>query len=330
MTPRSVVAAVVLLALMVAGDPVTAADTAGNPVAAADTPVEVDGPLPRLGDVGPVEGAPAGLSITPAVTESALEPGRRVEVTHVVANATDEVLELRIETSGTPVGEEGPRPRTDGGDDDAAVRSDREEGAADGPVRLVAPVSELRLGPGEAAELRSTGEVAAGASGVVALQATTPAGDRATALVVLADGSAAGDLAVGIREGGDGGVLAVVELRPSRHAVVDVRIRVRGWAGTASDRTLADLVVGPDRPREVAVDRPAGALPGRLHVEVVAVDRAGAEARASLTTRAGPAGWVPVVAALLLLGAVAVVVAVGRRRLRSGGPPPSLVEEPGP
>jgi hypothetical protein len=311
MTPRSLVAAV-LLALTVAG----------TPVAVADAPVEVDGPLPRLGDVGPVEGAPAGLSITPAVTELVLEPGRRVEVTHVVANATDQVLELRIGTSGMPVDAAGPRPPTDGGDEDDA---------ADDDVRLVAPVSELRLEPGEAAELRSTGEVADGASGVVALQATTPAGERVTALVVLADGSVPDDLEVRIRDGGDG-ALAIVELRPSRHAVVDVRVRVRGWAGTASDRTLAELVVGPDRPREVAVDRPAGALPGRLHVEVVAVDRAGEEARASLTTRAGPAGWMPVVAALLLLGAVAVVVAIAvrRRRLRSDGPPPSLVEEPRP
>jgi hypothetical protein len=102
---------------------------------------------------------------------------------------------------------------------------------------------------------------------------------------------------------------------------VDVRVRVHSWLGVLHDRTTADLLVGPDEPRVLEVARPAGSPPGRLHLEVVAVDRTGVEARASLTTTAGAAGWLVVLAVALVLTAAAAVVVAGR--LRSAARRPS-------
>jgi hypothetical protein len=292
---------------------------------------QVDGPLPRVGARGPVEDAPEGLSLSPAVLEVTASPGRRVEVRHLVANTTDTPLELRLDVpsaSATPVG-----PIID--PDLAAPLP------PDADARLVAPVDRLLLAPGEGVELISTAEVTDSSSGLVALRATTRGGTSVTALVVLADSSqpagvratartgADGEAARGGDgeaarggdgggEGGDsGGLAGSVELGADRYALVDVRVRVRSWLGVLSDRTLADVVVGPDEPRVLDVERPASSPPGRLRLEVVAVDRAGDVARSEFTTSVGvtPAA---VAFLLLIVAGVSVGVLLRRRHLRSG------------
>jgi hypothetical protein len=302
----------------------------------ARTTSEVDGPLPRLGEVGPVTDAPEGLSLSPAVAEVPLTPGRRSEVVHVVANTTDAPLPLRLGVVPAKVGRDGPR--LDGSSSSAVD---------DRATRLVVPVDRLRLAAGEGAELRSTAEVEAGHSLVVALLAVPEtaddageegAGDAAgaVAFVVLTDEEVASGLQVAAAEAESPGTLAEIALHTDRHAVVDVRVRVRSWLGVVHDQTTADLLVGPDEPRVLEVVRPAGSPPGRLHVEVVAVDRTGTEARATLATSAGAAGWL-LVFAVALLTAAAVAVVVAARRLRSAAsrapapaadPPPD--EEPAP
>jgi hypothetical protein len=286
----------------------------------------VDGPLPRVGARGPVEDAPDGLSLSPAVLEVATSPGRRVEVRHVVANTTDAPLELRIDVPNAAAASAGP-----------AI--DPEPAAplpADAAARLVAPVDRLQLAPGEGVDLLSTAEVTGASSGLVALRATTRGGTSVTALVVLADGSQPAGVQATARAAADGerrtsesaaegegerdaevgGLAGYVDLVADRHAVVDVRIRVRSWIGILSDRTLADVVVGPDEPRVLEVERPAGAPPGRLRLEVVTVDRAGDVARSEITTSVG---ITPAVVALVLLVIAGVWVGrlLRRRHLRS-------------
>jgi hypothetical protein len=77
--------------------------------AVADLPLAVDGPLPRLGERGPAEGAPDGLAIAPAITEVRPAPGRRTELVHVVTNGTDAPLDLTIDVPTAPLGRDGPR-----------------------------------------------------------------------------------------------------------------------------------------------------------------------------------------------------------------------------
>jgi hypothetical protein len=316
MSLRKVVTALVLCGAALTVGPVAAAqDGAGR----EDTPTaaEVDGPLPRLGEVGPVTDAPEGLSLSPAIVEVPLQPGRRSEVVHVVANATGSPLMLRLEAIPASVDRDGPQvDGTAGAPDDGS------------PTRLVLPLDRLALDDGEGAELRSTGEVAPERSLVVALRATPlPSADAedgagAVAYVVLIDGDSPSGLQVTAAEVEAADTLAGIALATDRHAVVDVRVRVHSWLGVLHDRTTADLLVGPEEPRVLEVARPAGSPPGRLHLEVVAVDRTGVEARASLTTTAGAAGWLVVLAVVLVLAAAAAVVVVGRR-LRSAARRPS-------
>jgi hypothetical protein len=339
---RTVTSSLLLLALwLVASGPVAAvdgptsdeeeADTGDGEGGDGDRPDEVDGPLPRMGARGPVEDAPEGLSLSPAVLEVTMPPGRRVEVRHVVSNTTDAPLELRIDVPSASATSGGP-----GVDPDLAAPL-----PADAAARLVAPVDRLLLPPGEGVELVSTAEVTATSSGLVALRATTRGGTSVTALVVLADGSQPAGLRTTARAEGDGGGLAGhVDLEADRHAVVDVRLRVRSWLGVLSDRTLADVVVGPDEPRVLEVERPTGAPPGRLRIEVVAVDRAGDVSRSEVTTSLGitPAA---VALVLLLVAGVSVGVLLRRRHLRSDttddtpddlpdDTPPADLEEPSP
>jgi hypothetical protein len=294
------------------------------------TAADVDGPLPRLGEVGPVADAPDGLSLSPAVVEVPLEPGRRSEVVHVVANSTDTPLPLRLEVVPTALDRDGPR-------------LDASTASADGDraTRLVLPVDRLVLAAGEGAELRSTGEVDSGHSLVIALLATPVSEDAtddvgAVAYVVLVDEEVASGLQVTAAEDEATDTLAAVALATDRHAVVDVRVRVRSWLGVLHDHTTVDLLVGPDEPRVLEVARPAGSPPGRLHLEVVAVDRTGTEARTSLTTSAGAAGWLLVLAVLLVLVAAAAIVLAARRlrstagRARTSASDRPPVEEPDP
>jgi hypothetical protein len=327
------------------------------------TASDVDGPLPRLGEVGPVTDAPEGLSLSPAVVEVPLQPGRRSEIVHVVANATEAPLRLRLDVAPATVGRDGPRPA---GSSPSAVD--------DRATRLVLPADRLVLAAGEGAELRSTGEVGSGDSRVVALLATpaiegaeeegdhrtdaedaeaaedsedaehaenavgdaTIGGARAVAYVVLLDEAVPSGLRAAATEDAAPGTLAAIALAADRHAVVDVRVRVRSWLGVLHDHTVADLLVGPDEPRVLEVARPPGSPPGRLHLEVVGVDRTGTEARASVTTSAGAAGWLLVLAVALLLAAAATVVLAGRRlrspARRPSSPPtdPPPAEEPDP
>jgi hypothetical protein len=328
MLPRAVTSLVLLLCWWVAAGAVAA-----GPVAAVDG--GTDGPLPHVGDRGRAADAPEGLSISPGIQELVVPPGRRVEVRHLVANATGEPLELRVETPDVTIGRAGPELQEAG-------TSPPED---DTGGRLVAPVERLTLAPGDGVELVSTAELAAGDSGLHALRLSTAGGDAVTAFVVLvARAAPAGlevttDAAGGDRgpapdgetphgeasdgEASDGeapdgeapGTAASVSLTAGRHAVVDVRIRIRSWLGVLSDRTLADLVVGPDGPRVVAVERPVGAPPGRLRIEVAAADRAGETAGSELVTSVGLTA--PIVAFVLLLVAGSLV-AVGYRSGRLG------------
>jgi hypothetical protein len=356
---RTVTSTLLLLALwLVVSGPVAAIDehAADEEAAAAgdgagedgDRSGQMDGPLPRVGARGSVEDAPEGLSLSPEVLEVTMSPGRRVEVRHLVSNTTDTHLELRLDVPSASVASAGP-----------AI--DPEPAAplpADAAARLVPPVDRLLLAPGEGAELVSTAEVAATGSGLVALRATTPGGTSVAALIVLADGSQPAGLRATARAGDDdsggdgvqgdagGGLAGYAELEADRHAVVDVRIRVRSWLGILSDRTLADVVVGPDDPRVLPVERPASAPPGRLRIEVVAVDRDGDVSRSEATTSVGitPAA---VALVLLLVAGVSVGIVLRRRHLRSetsattrttpvdgtppaDGTPPTDPEEPSP
>jgi hypothetical protein len=329
MPPRTVISLLLLLCWCVSAGPAAAIDGGA------------DGPLPRVGDRGRVADAPEGLSISPGVQELVTPPGRRVEVRHLVANATGEPLELRVETPDVTVGRDGP--------DLQEVGTSPPAGDVGG--RLVAPLERLTLAPGDGVELVSTAELAVGDSGLHALRLSTAGGDVVTAFVVLVGRPGPAGLEVTTREGDgaprpapdgatlDGATLdgeapdgeapdgeapdgeapgsaAYVSLTAGRHAVVDVRIRVRSWLGVLSERTLADLVVGPDGPRVVAVARPVGAPPGRLRIEVAAVDRAGETAGSELVTSVGLTA--PTLAFVLLLVAGSLVALGYRRgRLRS-------------
>jgi hypothetical protein len=325
MSLRKVVPALVLCgAALAVGHVAAAQDGAGSED--QPTAADVDGPLPRLGEIGPVTDAPEGLSVSPAIVEVPLRPGRRSEVVHVVANATGSPITLRLESIPASVGRDGPKII-----DGAAGPPD--DG---GPTRLVLPLDRLALDDGEGAELRSTGEVAPGRSLVVALRATPlpPAdaedGEAAVAYVVLTDGGSPSGLQVTATEDGATGTLAVVGLATDRHAVVDVRVRVHSWLGVLHDRTTADLLVGPDEPRVLEVARPAGSPPGRLRLEVVVVDRSGVEARTSLTATAGAAGWLVVLAVAFVLTAAAAVVVAGRRLRSAARRPSTTPTEPPP
>jgi hypothetical protein len=313
MLPRTVLPLLLLLCWWVSAGAAAAVDGGA------------DGPLPHLGDRGRVADAPEGLSISPGVQELVTPPGRRVEVRHLVANATGEPLELRVETPDVTIGRAGPELQEAG--------TSPPEGVTGG--RLVAPVERLTLAPGDGVELVSTAELAAGDSGLHAIRLSTAGGDAVTAFVVLVARAAPAGLEATTDEAGgdrgpdpdgetphgeapDGeapGTAAYVSLTADRHAVVDVRIRIRSWLGVLSDRTIADLVVGPDGPRVVAVERPVAAPPGRLRLEVAAVDRAGETAGSELVTSVGLTA--PIVAFVLLLVAGSLL-AVGYRRGRLG------------
>jgi hypothetical protein len=322
----------------------------GSHAATGDTG-PADGPLPRVGDRGPVRDAPDGLSVSPAILEVEAPPARRVEVRHLVANTTGEPLELSIDVAAVPVTGDGPEIP----DETVAALP------ADAQARLVAPVDRLLLAPGEAVELISTAEVAAGSSGLLALRATTAGGTSVAALVVVTDASLPVGLRSSLRAPGEdpapdgetpdaprdadaadptgdregpipARTTALLELAADRHAVVDVRIRVRSWLGVLGDRTVADLVVGPDGPRILAVDQPASAPPGRLRVETVAVDRAGEASRAELATDLGLTAPAVAVILLLVTGALVGVLRRGRRLrsdgTRTGDPPADLQQPP--
>jgi hypothetical protein len=98
-----------------------------------------------------------------------------------------------------------------------------------------------------------------------------------------------------------------------------VRVRVRSWTGVLQDLTLNDLLVGPEGPRAVAIDRPASALPGPLTVEVVAASRDGEVARAELDAAAGITPTL-IAGALVVLALLAIALLARRRHLRSDGP----------
>jgi hypothetical protein len=285
----------------------------------------VDGPLPRMGDRGEVDGAPDGLSVTPAVVEVRVPPGRRVPVGHVLANRTGSTLQLEVDALPVPSSPDGPEV--------AALPVEAQPPLTDrAPFRLVPPASAVRLEDGHGAELWSTVEAMAGVSGVMALRARVPqrsgeGADRAeaehdrgvVAYVVVADEGLSDDLAVHVDTDVAGaGELATVRLDAARHLVADVRVRVHSWAGVVADRTIRDLVVDPGPGRAVVVDRPARLLPGRVTVEVVAVTRTGEEARA--TGRVGLGLTAPAAATLLLVVAGGLALrALRRRRLRSAG-----------
>jgi hypothetical protein len=326
-----------LAAWLVAIGPVMAVDApaaqeGGSAVASrGDTPSGADGPLPHVGDRGPVEGAPDGLSLSPAVLEVAAPPGRRVVIRHLLANTTDGPLEVRIDVPRGSLGPDGPVIGTD-------VAPPM---PADAAARIVAPLELVSLAPGEGIELQSTAEVTADSSALFAVRATTRGGTSVTALVVLTSTELPADLELAARAqprgttdgstegGGSGstdGMAGSVELVAARYAVVDVRLRLRSWIGVLADRTVTDLIVGPDEPRILEVERPVGAPPGRLHIDVTAVDRAGEERRAAVATTVGitPA----LVAVVLLVIAGSSVGAVRRQRhLRSDPAGPDETEE---
>jgi hypothetical protein len=334
---RPVLASSVLVAALLVVGPLAPGSASGHaavddaPLAVADLTLAVDGPLPRLGERGPAEGAPDGLAIAPAITEVRPAPGRRTELVHVVTNGTDAPLDLTIDVPTAPLGRHGPRVEVLD-DPPVPVRSDAEL------ARLVAPTEQLILPAGHGAELRSTAETTEGASAIFGLRATGPDGDAAIAWVVIADAGLATDLDVRLHgphdldDDAEDPSLAVFEVTALRHAVVDVRVRVRNWTGVLQDLTLNDLLIGPEGPRAVAIDRPASALPGPLTVEAVAVSRDGEEARAELDADAGITPTL-IAGALVVLALLAITLLGRRRHLRSDGrtgtaPPASSPHDP--
>jgi hypothetical protein len=298
-------------------------------VAAADLPLTVDGPLPRLGERGPADDAPDGLAIAPAITEVRPTPGRRTELVHVVTNGTDAPLTFALDVPTAPLGSDGPR--LDALDDPPAPPLTDGE-----PARVVASTDQLTVPAGHGAELRSIAEADEGASGIYGLRATLPDGDAAIAWVVVADAGLATDLELSLHDPrdhdqsadqGEPSSLATLEVAVLRHAVVDVRLRVRSWSGVLQDLTLNDLLVGPEAPRTVTVDRPASALPGPLTVEVIATTRDGEVARADLDAAAGITPSL-IAGTLVVLALLAIALVARRRHLRSDRPTHVPTDEP--
>jgi hypothetical protein len=245
MRPLSALTALLLVAL---------ATTA--PSAAVASAATRDGPLPRVEEVGPVDPAPEGdaVEISPAVVEVVVPADRRVEVRHVVANGLELPLDLDVEVVVAQVDADGPAAGdTPSGEDD--------------PVRLVAPVEQLRLQPGEGAHLISTAQADTGASGVLALTVTAADGSRAAALVVVAADDAPADPVLDLALAADG--RPELTARAARPAVLDVRLRARSWLGAASDDTLVEVVVG-EQPRPLPITAPASRLPGPVSAVAVA------------------------------------------------------------
>lgn len=298
------VALALAVVVSAAGGPATAQPADDEPPA-----VERDGPLPHLDRVGPLEDGPddgmppepGAVEVLPAVSEVVVPPDRRVALRHVVANTTDERVALSVDVFTGVATPDGPGPGVIG-----PVPTEAD-------VRLVAPVERLQLDPGEGAELHSTAQADPGASQLFALRVRTPDGQSATAHVVVAEETvpAATDLGLGI----DGAGRAEVELRTDRPGVVDVRLRARSWAGTTTDRTLADVVVGPEG-RRLTLQGPASRWPGLVRATAVAVS-GDEEARATARGVTLPPFTLAGLAALLLLVAAAGL-RVRRRRGDSG------------
>lgn len=285
----------VLLALILIASAWTAATPATGPALAA----ERDGPLPRVERIGPVDPAPGPgtVEISPAVGEVVVPADRRVEVRHVVANGLDQPLNLDVEVVGAHAGADGP---VVGGAPSA-------EGD---PVRLAAPVSRLRLEPGQGAALISTAQADAGAAALLALTATAADGSRAAALVVVAADDAPPGTALGLTLEADG--RAGVTARAARPTVLDVRLRARSWLGATSDETVTEVVVG-EQDRRLALSAPAGRLPGPVSAVAVAVagDADPVLARAGRFVLPRPP-WL--LAGAVALAAVLAAVLVWRRR----------------
>ena len=271
------------------------------PPASAETR---DGPLPRVDRVGPVHPVPDGdaVEISPAVTEVIVPADRRVEVRHVVANGLDEPLDLDVEVVLGDVDNDGPAV----GDIPSAE---------DDPVRLVAPVEQLRLAPGQGAHLVATAQADAGAAALLALTVTTADGSRAAALVVVAAEDAPAEPVLDLELEADG--RPAVTARAARPTVLDVRLRARNWLGARSDETLAEMVVG-EAPRRLPITAPASRLPGPASAVAVAASPTiePVVARAERFVRP-PLPW-------LLAGVLAalVILALRRRRTERTDAPP--------
>jgi hypothetical protein len=307
-------ALLLLAAALTAGVATASAEEVAEAPSAADG-ADRDGPLPRLERVGPLDGGPDGealpdegtLQLSPAVTEIVVPVDRRVAVTHVVANGTDARLAVEVDVVASEAGEDGPTPGVMG------------PVPPDAAVRLVAPVERLQLDPGEGALLHSVAQADAGEAGLFSLRVRTADGTTAVSRVVVAEeGTPAGTaLALDV----DGLGQTTVELAAERPTVVDVRVRARSWAGTTTDRTLADVVVGPAG-RSLELERPASRWPGPVHAVAVAVG-ADAEIRAEASgTTVPPVTGAVVGGMLVLLVAVALWWRVRRRHaLPTAGSP---------
>lgn len=267
------------------------------PPAVAD---DRDGPLPRIEQVGPTSPAPddGALEISPAVSEVVVAPDRRVEVRHVVANGLEQPLHLDVEVVAGDLGADGP-----------GVAA-RPVGSTD-PVRLVAPVEQLRLPPSHGAALISTAEADAGRARLLALRATAPDGTAAVAYVVVSADDRPASPELDLRLGDDG--RATVTARADRPAVLDVRLRARSWAGSTHDRTASQLVVG-ERARTLPLDAPPARLPGPVSAVAVAVGDDGRVVARGERFVTPTAPWLLAPALLVLLVAAALVV----RRRRHG------------
>lgn len=260
-------------------------------------------PIPAPVVVDEPGGLPEGLSLRPPVTSVEVPPDGAL-VTH----------HLAVGSGARTVFDLGVRSVVAGPDGEPQL------GEPTDAVRL--PAGTVTLDPGERATVTSLVHGPVDGSELLALTAT-PRGGGAEDLVALVVAREAGtgpgtvaDVAAALDD-----ETLVVGLGPTGtvHAAVDVRVRLAPPAGPAVlDETLRDVVLWPDRPRELVwrLDLPPWPVP--YTVEVVAGEPAGEVARAEVTAWPPVGAWLPAVAAMLVVVA-ALVWWLVRRRAREVG-----------
>lgn len=261
-------------------------------------------PIPAPVVVDEPGGLPPGRSLEPAVTRVEVPPDG-VLVTHhlTVGDGPRTVLELAVRAV---------EPAADGAP---------ELGAATDAVRL--PADTVTLDAGERATVTSLVHGPLEGPTLLAVEAAPrDGGDALAALVLAVPPGTPQRAAPGVDATLRDEVLRVT-LAPTgaAHATADVRVRLTALAGPGVlDETLRDVLLWPDRERELAwhLDLPPWPVPYTL--EVVAGEPGSEVSRTETTVWPPLRAWLPGVAVLLLVATVITWWWVRRRsaRLRDG------------
>lgn len=260
-------------------------------------------PVPAPVVVDEPAALPDGLSLGPAVARVEV-PADGALVTHhlAVGSGGRAVLDLAVREVAAGTGGE------------------PELGGPAEAVRL--PTGTVTLDPGERATVTTLVHGPVEAPRLLALTATPRGhGEELVALVVALPPGTAAPVAPPVAAVLAGDVLTVtLEGSGTAHGTVDVRVRLSAPTGPAVlDETLPDVLVWPDRERELVwrLDLPPWPVP--YTVEVVAGQRGGEVTRADATAWPPLRAWLPAAAVVLLALALTAWWLVRRRMRRTAG-----------